>query len=1155
MATIYAYSSNSIYCTYSLSMTRSGSNVTVRAWGTIYGNGSSADSSGNNLYAHVCYNVSPANTGTATTYVSSYGTMVGTGKQVVGSPLNKSSIPTGGKAFDVSWTWANNAAISYSNCALFFSKSASSPSSFGSGSGGQAYSFIGKKSSDLSAAKLRYYTQSLSVAAGYTNVGNPTSVTVSPAIVKPGGTVTVSWSGATNGTNNAVASYAVTFNGTTKNVTGSSTTFTAPSSRGSSYSASVKSNPTISGYGPSSGKASSNSTKINTLPGAPTISISPTNGVVPSTGGTVRFTLSALGSNSDSGQTITCWYANNTSKTGEKQLTSYVDLTMNSSQKTIYFWCWDGLEYSSTYTAKTITINTKPTATAGAMALGGATYYSAKLNGNYQAPNVISCDGSYTDTTTGTVKYEWDLCYTANSTTFNSSSYTVAATNISTVKAPTGLDFRSYLPFNCAYKLRFYVHDGYEWSAASFTTNQGVIPPAPTFESEIYNQSYQTDVTGSAHNHFHDILVAGFTQDTGVSIKSVTLNSTVVSNRSLNADCNVLTVDELSSISQARQTGYSLSIVLNSAATTKETISKTYTDLIRDGAPYGDLSEVTISPALTKPYSAVSTDDIKIHIPSFGSDYNVITGTGQNINVFVYLTNGEYTLPLNGTWSWETEPGGDIKLTIPQNFYNLSNNDLHINLETKNNLGLKMEFINVFTDNKYELAEPNRFVMDCVEPFLDSSQLLMEINGTSPTDNSIIYENDILTYKFDWKAYNAKQVQIETYIYRSTTITTNLDNLPESSWIKYPNENDYKTTFYTALTSSAAIKQGTESINIKIGVVNESKYIYFKIKAGFVDETIEDYFYVEGMPPSPRSQKLLNIKPLSIKKAEYQTGQLSWNHNIYDTGGGLINSTVEGISPTVGGITSCKFQFQVSPINVDFTANSLYILNDGSLGYKYIIQTNSQYPEGWETPQIYTKYYTYDIDADVFNQVTEPTAWEADKFYLKNTLDSSQTGGIKTITITGAQNLTTEEQKDQSQTPISFLQSSWNIDNTAYQYLNIRLVAIVDSGSINKITYGEIYLIFDFGPTVSYRKNQVGINVKPEDKEDHKDDGVVFINMANTNQKYVILYGIVNGVETIHTIDIATGELNGFIINGGNWSNPNDPYDILDLSFATGNTF
>jgi len=61
-------------------------------------------------------------------------------------------------------------------------------------------------------------------------------------------------------------------------------------------------------------------------------------------------------------------------------------------------------------------------------------------------------------------------------------------------------------------------------------------------------------------------------------------------------------------------------------------------------------------------------------------------------------------LRLNGSWEWVTEPGGDIKLIISQNFYNLTNNPLNINLETKNNLGLKMEFINVFTNDKYTLT-------------------------------------------------------------------------------------------------------------------------------------------------------------------------------------------------------------------------------------------------------------------------------------------------------------------------------------------------------------------------------------------------------------------------------------------------------------------
>ena len=107
MATIYAYSSNSIYCTYSLSISRSGSTITVKASGTIYGNGSSADSN-NSLYAHLRYNVKPANTSDTTKYVSDYGDSFGNGVKIVSAPLNGSSIPTSGKTFSASWTITNN---------------------------------------------------------------------------------------------------------------------------------------------------------------------------------------------------------------------------------------------------------------------------------------------------------------------------------------------------------------------------------------------------------------------------------------------------------------------------------------------------------------------------------------------------------------------------------------------------------------------------------------------------------------------------------------------------------------------------------------------------------------------------------------------------------------------------------------------------------------------------------------------------------------------------------------------------------------------------------------------------------------------------------------------------------------------------------------
>ena len=119
---IWSYGSNSISCKYTISMARSGSTVTVTAEGTIYGNGSSSDSS-RDLYAHVAYNVSPVNQTGTSTYASTFGGTFGAGKLVVSKPLNKTTIPTSGKTFKVSWSFTNNAAVSYSSCALFLTKS------------------------------------------------------------------------------------------------------------------------------------------------------------------------------------------------------------------------------------------------------------------------------------------------------------------------------------------------------------------------------------------------------------------------------------------------------------------------------------------------------------------------------------------------------------------------------------------------------------------------------------------------------------------------------------------------------------------------------------------------------------------------------------------------------------------------------------------------------------------------------------------------------------------------------------------------------------------------------------------------------------------------------------------------------------------------
>lgn len=384
MPTIYSYSSNSIKCTYSLSLTRSGSTVKLTASGTIYGNGSSKDSDGQ-LYAFVQYGVSPSNTSSATTYVSSYGTSIGAGKLIVDSPLNSTTIPTSGKNFSVSWSWTNNNAVSLSNCSLFLSKSSSSPSS----TTGSSYAFVGKKSSDINATYIRYYTQSLSVDAGYTACTAPTSVTANAKIVAYNTRVTISWSGATAGTNNAITKYRLywregsspttssytDYEDITSTSTSNSATVLLDYSRGNTYYFKVQTIGTVSGY--NSGISSDYATcKINQLPSAPTVASNKT--VVPSSGGSVTFTLSATDPDS---QTVSFYYS--TSANGTKTKINNGGSISVSSATTYYFYSYDGLEYSSSSENITIEKNTKPTVS---ISMSGDTLYASELltNSNYQ---------------------------------------------------------------------------------------------------------------------------------------------------------------------------------------------------------------------------------------------------------------------------------------------------------------------------------------------------------------------------------------------------------------------------------------------------------------------------------------------------------------------------------------------------------------------------------------------------------------------------------------------------------------------------------------------------------------------------------------------------------------------------------------------------
>lgn len=205
----------------------------------------------------------------------------------------------------------------------------------------------------------------------YSNCTNPSTVTLSPAIQKPGGLMTVTWSGHEGGDGgNSISKFEVEYkigsgNWTKLDDVGgtlSKTTFYLPSgNRGSSIQARVRSIGSVDGYSPTSAKTSG-SCKVNNKPSKPTITTS--GNKIPSTGGTITITAVAGGSN-DTNQTTSIWYSTTGSTADEKEYTR----ALSAGVGTYTFWTWDELEYSDPVKV-TITKNTEPQIS---VSLGGST--------------------------------------------------------------------------------------------------------------------------------------------------------------------------------------------------------------------------------------------------------------------------------------------------------------------------------------------------------------------------------------------------------------------------------------------------------------------------------------------------------------------------------------------------------------------------------------------------------------------------------------------------------------------------------------------------------------------------------------------------------------------------------------------------------------
>ena len=940
------------------------------------------------------------------------------------------------------------------------------------------YMWTGQKGSTVSASPDSYAVTSFRIPAAYTACTAPTSLTANTNIVRQETNVTISCSRAKPGNDNAISKYRVFYrNGSSptastydgyKDSTSTSVAITMSGTRGSNYYFKVQSIGSVSGF--SSGISSAYTTsKVNQLPPAPTVT--PDKTTVPSGGGSVTFTLSATDSD---GQTTSFYYS--TSAGGTKTKINSSGIISVSNTTTYYFYSYDGLEYSSSYTSKAIIKNTKPTISISSR--GAGTLYTSDLLTNNSYKNFYTqVTGTATLSKTGST-ITWYGRYATIPSSGSVSSWTTVNLGVNNNTTVTH-DLSSNSTFktlsNIVYQIGAKCNDGIEDSDTAWGSTNFVIAPTPTI-SNFINQYGTSNVNYSTANHFYKQASIVATKDSSVTsvAASITNNATVLTLSDTISNYKTNGYFKINITNTNINTVYTLTFTINRVI---GSVTKTFT-ITSAGLPYKsggatvtslDISSQTDS---LKPYTDNGSIIITLYnffeTLSYSSAKKNYDGTELPTSCLSFdFIKGSKILNIIPTYSSDSS-ASSLYFTYNKDFYKTrllnGENPLELDLENTNSIDLRITFKDVF-GHSYTLTKTNYLTLDFREPFIneDGFSLTVLREGIVTTDN--IQEGDVVQLSLDWQAYNAQVATVETYIYRSSTTISDLTTV---SWERFQNDSNYIWTIDTSKkTPINLIRSGTGTNNYTITQLNKSNYVYFKIITNINGQTktyyISDYRI---------TQRHISIPSISFSTLNYDASAklIKYTHSSYDSGGG---DTPFNSNDTSGGIQQLEIGIQ------------------------------------------------YSIDFD---------AAETDKFYI-STDGSPSTDFVALITRSSEVDITSEE--------TATTEYSQLFADTELTYCNIRLVVKTTINSITKTSIGEETTIYNLAPTVAYRKNQIGINVKPENEdrldglttsENIKNTGALIIQATSGKDNVYII-----SVDNILKIKMTDGSIDGIIIDCGTW--------------------
>ena len=679
-------------------------------------------------------------------------------------------------------------------------------------------------------------TPTIEVEFTYTKNTAPTSITRNVSIQKPNGIVNIQWSGQEAGINNNISGYTIfwkvggvpTETSYTDKIdtSASSYSFTIPSgaTRNSIYYFEIVAK---SGVGPewdSDISETSTNVSVNNLPSAPSVSYSPvrlkstTDAEHPTN---VTFAITP-GTDVDSSQTITTYYA--TSLGGTKVLCNTTLTLSLSDEATYYFWSYDGLEYSATYTTTPIRKNNAPTI--GSVNMSAVKFYSPSARDGY----AININGSASNITGTNLTYKWRLLTKTGSSGTPNTTNTV----FSTASSFSNVDVTAYgANFNTSYRLQLTVTDDIGEQAIGYSTKIFYIPSASSIQ--IININDDNDAVNGNTAHFGRYIRIKSNINTGIiqtlqystsssfsSFESIQLRNDIAyndidfSNLTRNTTYYfrvIQTCNSLTGSGQSRTLTRAKDITPNNISLSSSTIIKPYTNNSFSFS-FGN------QPTFFVETQDVSTSYADIYTISFvnGGNNLVLTSNGTNSSGTVTTTISD--LLLITTTQWKNFIG-------VSNAPNASYNNIKVKIIAKN--GFNEEFI----------AESNSITLNFIEEIYNAGTAELQIKTNGSGDNqwqtiSATYSNKTFENRyplFEGQTIRIKYSNLQAYANQNAIIKL-LNNTEElsrisiglSDWELLNNSHIYElnSTKYIEYNIPKRTSTINTILNLSIGIVLEN---------------------------------------------------------------------------------------------------------------------------------------------------------------------------------------------------------------------------------------------------------------------------------------------------------------------------------------------